>query len=54
MSDAAKAAKIAHKEGISLKESAVRLGVLTAEQFDNWVRPGEMIAPSEKIRGGGG
>ncbi len=46
-SDAAKAAKTAHKEGISLKESAVKLGLLTPEQFDKWVRPELMIRPDE-------
>ncbi|WP_040949932.1 class II fumarate hydratase [Gorillibacterium massiliense] len=38
-------AKTAHKEGLSLKESAVRSGILTAEQFDEFVKPEEMIGP---------
>jgi len=42
---AAKIAKQAHKEGLSLKESAVRSGFLTEEQFDEYVRPEEMIGP---------
>ena len=43
--NAAKIAKKAHKEGTTLKESAVALGLLTAEQFDEWVKPNDMIAP---------
>jgi len=44
-----KAAKIAKKalaEGSTLKDSGLALGYLTAEQFDAWVRPGEMIHPT--------
>jgi fumarate hydratase class II len=40
---AAAIAKNAHKKGINLKESAVALGHLTAEQFDQWVKPEEMV-----------
>jgi fumarate hydratase class II len=40
--NAAKIAKTAHKEGKTLKEVAVGLGLLTAEQFDEWVRPEDM------------
>ena len=43
--NAAKAAKKAHKEGTSLKEAAMALGLLTSEQFDQWVRPEDMIGP---------
>ncbi|WP_420224176.1 class II fumarate hydratase [Pigmentiphaga litoralis] len=39
---AAQIAKKAHKEGLSLKESALALGHLTEEQFDKWVVPSEM------------
>jgi fumarate hydratase class II len=39
---AALIAKTAHKNGTTLKEEAVKLGLLTAEQFDQWVRPEEM------------
>ncbi len=39
---AAKIAKKAHKEGTTLRESALALGFLTAEQFDLWVRPENM------------
>ena len=43
--NAAKIAKNAHKKGSSLKESAIELGLLTAEQFDEWVKPEEMTHP---------
>jgi fumarate hydratase class II len=43
--NAAKIAKHAHKRGISLKESAVELGLLTPEQFDQYVKPEEMTHP---------
>jgi fumarate hydratase class II len=42
---AAQVAKHAHKRGISLRESAVELGFLTAEQFDEYVKPEEMTHP---------
>lgn len=40
---AAKIAKTAHENGTTLKEEAVNLGYLTADEFDEWVRPEEMI-----------
>jgi fumarate hydratase class II len=40
---AAAIAKNAHKKGINLKESAIELGHLTAEQFDQWVKPEDMV-----------
>lgn len=43
--NAAKVAKNAHRKGISLKESAVELGLLTAEEFDKYVKPEEMTHP---------
>ena len=43
--NAAAIAKKAHKEGLTLKESAIKSGLLTAEQFDQWIRPETMIAP---------
>jgi fumarate hydratase, class II len=43
--NAAKIAKNAHKKGISLRDSAVELGLLTGEQFDGWVKPEEMTHP---------
>ncbi len=44
---AARVAKKAHEENITLKEAAVILGFLTAERFDEIVRPQEMIGPKE-------
>ena len=44
--NATKVAKKAHKEGTTLKAAAVELGLLTAEQFDDWVRPENMIGPT--------
>jgi fumarate hydratase, class II len=41
--NAAKIAKKAHKEGKTLKEAALELGLLTSEQFDQWVDPAKMI-----------
>ncbi|MFS2010468.1 class II fumarate hydratase [Azospirillum sp. CT11-132] len=43
--NAAKIAKKAHKEGTSLKEAGRELGLLTDEQFDQWVRPERMVGP---------
>jgi fumarate hydratase class II len=43
--NAAKIAKTAHINGTSLKEEAIKLGLLTAEQFDQAVRPEKMIGP---------
>jgi fumarate hydratase, class II len=42
---AAQVAKKAHEEGTSLKEAAVSLGYVSAEEFDRWVRPEAMIGP---------
>ncbi|HIW34847.1 MAG TPA: class II fumarate hydratase, partial [Candidatus Paenibacillus intestinavium] len=41
--NAAKIAKNAHNKGITLKESAIESGLLTSEQFDEYVRPEKMI-----------
>jgi fumarate hydratase class II len=41
--NAARIAKHAHKTGTTLKDAAVELGLVTAEQFDEWVRPEEMV-----------
>ncbi|MCC6825811.1 MAG: class II fumarate hydratase [Acidobacteria bacterium] len=43
--NAAKIAKHAHKKGISLKDSALDLGLLTSEQFDEWVVAEDMTHP---------
>ena len=42
---AAKIAKTAHKEGGTLKGTALKLGYLTEEQFNEWVKPEEMLGP---------
>ncbi|MFN3839270.1 MAG: class II fumarate hydratase [Cyclobacteriaceae bacterium] len=41
--NAAKIAKKAHKENKTLREAAIELGLVTAEQFDQWVRPEKMV-----------
>ena len=40
---AAEIAKKAHKEGLTLKASALKLGYLTESEFDEWVRPQAMV-----------
>jgi fumarate hydratase class II len=40
---AAKIAKTAHENGTTLKEEAVNLGYLTSDEFDEWVKPEDMI-----------
>ncbi len=45
--NAAKIAKKAHNEGISLKEAAMSLRLVTEEQFNQWVRPEDMITPKD-------
>jgi fumarate hydratase class II len=42
---AALIAKTAHKKGTTLREEAINLGILTGEQFDEWVQPKNMLAP---------
>lgn len=42
---AAQIAKTAHKEGTTLKEAAIKLGHLTEQQFNEWVRPENMLGP---------
>jgi len=44
---AAAVAKKAHAEGTTLREAAVALGLMTAEEFDRAVRPEEMLGPRE-------
>lgn len=46
--NAAKIAKKAHKENKTLRETAIELGLLTSEQFDEWVRPEKMVGSLEK------
>ncbi|TYS21946.1 class II fumarate hydratase [Bacillus subtilis] len=44
--NSAKIAKFAHKEGLTLKEAAVQLELLTEEQFDEMVKPEDMVKPN--------
>ncbi len=46
--NAAKIAKNAHENGLTLRQSAIDLKMLTNEEFDEWVRPEEMIGPTTK------
>ena len=43
--NAAKVAKLAYEQHLSLKEATVRLGVLSSEDFDRQVRPEQMVHP---------
>jgi fumarate hydratase class II len=45
---AAEIAKLAHKNDLTLREAALRLGYVTGAQFDAWVVPGHMIGPSRE------
>jgi fumarate hydratase class II len=45
--NAAKIAKLAFDDGLSLKQAALDLGLVTAEDFDRWVRPEDMIHPAK-------
>ncbi|HJG66342.1 MAG TPA: class II fumarate hydratase [Staphylococcus ureilyticus] len=42
---AASIAKKAHRESLTLKESAVQSGYLTEEQFNEWIKPEDMVEP---------
>ena len=44
---AAQIAQLAHREGITLKEAALKSGLLTEQQFEHWVKPERMTQPSE-------
>ncbi len=46
---AAQIAKQAYDRNVSLREAAITLGFVTAAQFDQWVRPEAMIAPSKAM-----
>jgi fumarate hydratase class II len=53
--NAAKAAKYAHAENLTLKEAVVKLGLLSGEDFERLVDPRQMLGPSEGgPRGAGG
>jgi fumarate hydratase, class II len=43
--NAAKIAKKAHKEGLTLRQAALDLGLVTSQDFDRWVRPEQMVGP---------
>lgn len=45
--NAAKIAKKAHADGSTLKEAALALNMLTEDQFEQWVRPENMVGPSD-------
>jgi fumarate hydratase class II len=44
---AAAIAKKGHKEGLTLKQAALKLGYVTEKEFDEWVRPENMLGPEE-------
>ncbi len=50
--NAAKIAKKAHAEGLTLKEAAVGLGLVTEADFDRWVQPIDMLSPRDKKQSG--
>jgi fumarate hydratase class II len=43
--NAAKIALTAHRDNLSLREAALRLGLVSAEDFDRWVDPAAMTRP---------
>jgi fumarate hydratase class II len=45
--NAASIAKLAHKEGLTLKEAALKTGLLTEAQFNEMVQPEKMVYPKE-------
>ena len=46
--NAAKIAKYAHKNHLTLLEAALKLNLLTEEQFKQWVKPEKMVSPDEE------
>lgn len=46
----AQIAKYAHKENLTLKEAAIKLGHVTEENFDKWVRAENMLAPKKYVK----
>ena len=46
--NAAKIAKNAHNNNMTLRESALELQLLDNQQFDEWVKPEEMVGPKKK------
>ena len=45
---AAEIAQKAHREQLTLREAALALGWVTAEQFDEWVDPRAMLGPDDR------
>jgi fumarate hydratase class II len=45
---AAEIAQTAHREGSTLKETALKLGYLTEEQFNEWLKPEDMVGEIKK------
>ena len=45
--NAAKIAKYAHKNNLTLLEASLKLNLLTEEQFKEWVKPEKMVSPDE-------
>lgn len=48
--NAAKIAKTAHKNGTTLKEEAINLDLVTSEQFDQWVKPEDMVGSYKIVK----
>ena len=46
---AAEIAKLAHRDGVTLKQTAVALGYVTAEEYERWVVPAAMVRPAGEI-----
>ena len=46
--NSAKIANKAYKDGISLKEAAISLGIVSEGNFDKWVQPKNMLGPNKK------
>ncbi len=44
---AAKIAKNAHENNLTLRQSATQLGLVSNDEFDEWVKPEQMIGPSD-------
>ena len=47
--NAARIAKKAHDDNSTLKEAALKLGLLTEQQFDEWIVPAKMIRPDKRV-----
>ena len=47
--NAARIAETAHREGITLKEAAVKTGLLSEAEFDRFVQPEKMVGPKREV-----